>query len=394
MVSILINDVIPILVIMLLGYLCGKFYFFDNDQRQGLNKLVLDIALPAALFISIVKATRSMFAQDIVLTLISIIGVTGLFMLSFFLDKLFFHRNTQQAAVCALIAGSPTIGFLGFAVLDPIYGNNVTTNLVIGIVSIVVNAITIPLGLALINKGQDKIRQKAASNSNNEGTQVKVDQVSGKGTHKTKQKVMVTVPDDVPVTDAEAKALEEKGIKREIDLAHAEIANHANTAHKPMNSTLKSVLNAVKQPVAAAPLLAVIFVLIGIKIPNSWAPTFDLIAKANAGVAVLAAGLALSTVKFSIDKEVIWNTFFRLFLTPAIIVAAAYICGMGSDPEKISMLCLATGLPPAFSGIIISSRYNIYVKEGASSVAVSTVVFAVSCIFWIWLLPILAHMFG
>lgn len=395
MVSILINDVIPILVIMLLGYLCGKFYFFDNDQRQGLNKLVLDIALPAALFISIVKATRSMFAQDIVLTLISIIGVTGLFMLSFFLDKLFFHRNTQQAAVCALIAGSPTIGFLGFAVLDPIYGNNVTTNLVIGIVSIVVNAITIPLGLALINKGQDKIRQKAASNSNIKGTQVKVDQViSGKGTHKTKQKVMVTVPDDVPVTDAEAKALEEKGIKREIDLAHAEIANHANTAHKPMNSTLKSVLNAVKQPVAAAPLLAVIFVLIGIKIPNSWAPTFDLIAKANAGVAVLAAGLALSTVKFSIDKEVIWNTFFRLFLTPAIIVAAAYICGMGSDPEKISMLCLATGLPPAFSGIIISSRYNIYVKEGASSVAVSTVVFAVSCIFWIWLLPILAHMFG
>lgn len=394
MVSILINDVIPILVIMLLGYLCGKFYFFDNDQRQGLNKLVLDIALPAALFISIVKATRSMFAQDIVLTLISIIGVTGLFMLSFFLDKLFFHRNTQQAAVCALIAGSPTIGFLGFAVLDPIYGNNVTTNLVIGIVSIVVNAITIPLGLALINKGQDKVRQKAASNSSNKGTQVKVDQVSGKGTHKTKQKVMVTVPDDVPVTDAEAKALEEKGIKREIDLAHAEIANHANTAHKPMNSTLKSVLNAVKQPVAAAPLLAVIFVLIGIKIPDSWAPTFDLIAKANAGVAVLAAGLALSTVKFSIDKEVIWNTFFRLFLTPAIIVAAAYICGMGSDPEKISMLCLATGLPPAFSGIIISSRYNIYVKEGASSVAVSTVVFAVSCIFWIWLLPILVHMFG
>ena len=50
MISILVNDIIPILVIMLLGYLCGKFYFFDNDQRQGLNKLVLDIALPAALF--------------------------------------------------------------------------------------------------------------------------------------------------------------------------------------------------------------------------------------------------------------------------------------------------------------------------------------------------------
>lgn len=391
MISILVNDIIPILVIMLLGYLCGKFYFFDNDQRQGLNKLVLDIALPAALFISIVKATRKMFAQDIVLTLISIVGVVGLFMLSYYLDKLLFHRTTQQAAVCALIAGSP--GFLGFAVLDPIYGNNATTNLVIGIVSIVVNAITIPLGLALINKGQTLTKKKAKANPNNKGTKVEVEDIKGKGLNKTKKKVVVTIPDGVPVTDAEAKALKEKGIEREIDLARAEIADHADEPHKPMNPTLKSVINAIKQPVAAAPLIAVILVLIGIRIPTSWAPTFDLIAKANAGVAVLAAGLALSTVKFSIDKEVIWNTFFRLFLTPAVIVAAAYLCGMGSDPTKISMLCLATGLPPAFSGIIISSRYNIYVKEGASSVAVSTVFFAVSCIFWIWLLPILAHMF-
>ena len=67
MTTILINDIVPILVIMLLGYICGKFTFFDDDQRQGLNKLVLNIALPAALFISIVKATRKMFAQDIVL---------------------------------------------------------------------------------------------------------------------------------------------------------------------------------------------------------------------------------------------------------------------------------------------------------------------------------------
>lgn len=389
MTTILINDIVPILVIMLLGYICGKFTFFDDDQRQGLNKLVLNIALPAALFISIVKATRKMFAQDIVLTLISLIGVTGLFMLSYYLDKLMFHRSTQEAAVCAMIAGSPTIGFLGFAVLDPIYGNNATTNLVIGIVSIVVNAITIPLGLSLINRGQAALKEKAKKN--NGGTEVEV-KLPQKGTAVKKVK-KVTVPDDVPVSDEEAKALSEKGIKREIDLVHAEFKNRAGEDNgKHMNPTLKSVLDAIKKPVAAAPLIAVILVLIGIRVPSSWAPTFDLIAKANAGVAVLAAGLALSTVKFSIDKEVIWNTFFRLFLTPAIIVAAAYLFGMGSDPQKISMLSLATGLPPAFSGIIISSRYNIYVKEGASSVAVSTVFFAVSCIFWIWFLPILAGM--
>ncbi|WP_251547385.1 AEC family transporter [Limosilactobacillus caecicola] len=389
MVDILVNDIIPILIIMILGYICGKLTFFDDDQRQGMNKLVLNIALPAALFVSIVKASRAMFAKDIRLTLVSVVGVTGLFLLSYVLDKVMFHRSTQEAAVCALIAGSPTIGFLGFAVLDPIYGNNVTTNLVIGIVSIVVNAVTIPIGLSLINKGQANDRKKVATTNGGQQVTVKLPQ---KGTNKTPETKMVTVADGVPVTDAEAKALREKGVDREIDLVRAEVDYH-NQQEKQSNSTWSAVLNAVKQPVAAAPLLAIILVLIGIKVPTSWDPTFDLIAKANSGVAVLAAGLALSTVKFSISKESLWNTFFRLFLTPAIIVLVSYLIGMGSDPTKISMLCLATGLPPAFSGIIISSRYNIYVKEGASSVAISTIGFAVSCLFWIWLLPIIAKMF-
>lgn len=32
MEKILIDDIVPILVIMILGYLCGKFSFFDDDQ--------------------------------------------------------------------------------------------------------------------------------------------------------------------------------------------------------------------------------------------------------------------------------------------------------------------------------------------------------------------------
>ena len=50
MINILVDDIVPIIVIMALGYICGKFSYFDDDQRQGLNKLVLNIALPAAIF--------------------------------------------------------------------------------------------------------------------------------------------------------------------------------------------------------------------------------------------------------------------------------------------------------------------------------------------------------
>ncbi|WP_251197759.1 AEC family transporter [Anaerotardibacter muris] len=368
MEKIIIEDIVPILVIMILGYICGKVTFFDDDQRQGLNKVVLNIALPAALFISIVKASREMLASDLTLTIISIVGIVGMFMLSFFLCRLIFHHTIQEAAVCALIAGSPTIGFLGFAVLDPIYGATASTDLVIGIVSIVVNAITIPIGYYLINVGQQKSLAKAGKSAT---------ATAGAGTPATSDaKVPV---DEKSTTDKKAEIL-------------ATSSNKGKAHHAISNPNVAAVVNALKQPVVWAPLLAVVFVLLGIKVPDELDPTFDLIAKANSGLAVLAAGLALSTVKFSFSVETWWNTFFRLVLTPAVFLGAGLLFGMGGDVDKLSMLVMAVALPPAFSGIIISSRYNIYVREGASSVAVSTVAFAVTCILWIWLVPVVVGM--
>ena len=390
MEKILIQDILPILVIMILGYICGKFSYFDDDQRQGLNKVVLNIALPAALFVSIVKATREMLFSDLTLTILSVVGVVGMFMLSYWLCRKLFHHSMQEAAVCALIAGSPTIGFLGFAVLDPIYGDSVDTNLVIAIVAIVVNAITIPIGMYLINRGQAKDLEKAAKAVSNNtlaaeavpaaavaaGTVAAGTTASG-GAAGTK----------ALMTEHEAK----KAGNKDAELLVADGSKNGQAAKTSKNSN--ALVSALKQPVCWAPILAVVFVLVGIRVPDSLDPCFDLIAKANSGLAVLAAGLALSTVKFSLDKEVLWNTFFRLILTPAVFLVAGILCGMASDPSKLGMLIMAGALPPAFSGIIISSRYNIYVREGASSVAVSTVGFAATVILWVWLVPVVAHMF-
>ena len=68
-----------------------------------------------------------------------------------------FKKNTgADAAVSALISGSPTIGFLGFAVLEPIFGTTPAVALVVAIVGIVVNAIGIPVGLSLMNASLEK----------------------------------------------------------------------------------------------------------------------------------------------------------------------------------------------------------------------------------------------
>ncbi len=402
METILINDILPILVIMILGYIFGKLRFFDNDQRQGLNKLVLDVALPAALFVSIVKATREMLVSDLTLTILSVVGVVGMFMLSFVLCKVLFHHTTQEAAVCALIAGSPTIGFLGFAVLDPIYGNNVDTNLVIAIVAIVVNAITIPIGFYLINLGQEKDKAKAKLASAGASVAAKVSDAAQTGAKAVASAAAETdgqkaaeacgYKDEGLLAEAKTKLHDVLTSKGEVDVAAS--SNRGNAPARKMNPNVAAIVNALKQPVCWAPLLAVALVIIGVRFPAELDPCFELIAKANSGVAVLAAGLALSTVKFSLSVETLWNTFFRLILTPAVFVVAGILCGMAGDGDKLSMLVMAVALPPAFSGIIISSRYNIYVREGASSVAVSTVGFAATCILIVWLMPIITKMFG
>lgn len=327
MFDIILTDIIPIFVIMLLGFAAGKRKVFSYSSAQIFNKLVLTYALPAALFVSIVKADRSMLFADLKLTIVSLVIIVALFMWAFYSCYKFFKHTKSEAAVCALIAGSPTIGFLGFAVLDPIFGSTPNTGLVVAIVSIVVNAITIPIGLSLLNSGGGKTSEE-------------------------------------PVVASDAKP--EGEMERVSEWAH----QHA-------------IVHALMQPVSWAPILAVILVLCGIKFPAILDPNFELIAKANAGVAVFAAGLTLSGLKFQLNKEVIYNTFLKLILMPAVLLIVGLLIHM--DGEKLQMLVLAGALPPAFSGIIIGSRFQIYVRTGTSSLAFSILLFMLFAPFWIWI---------
>ncbi len=311
MSKMLVSDLIPIIVVMILGYAAGKTNAFEAGQARVFNKLVLDFALPAALFVSIVRADRQMLVENATLSIISLVGLVSLFMLSYFTIQWFFKRTKPEGAVCALIAGSPTIGFLGYAVLDPLYGTGVETGLVIAIVAIVVNAITIPIGLYLLNAG-------------------------GGGDKSA---------DGAPKGNA--------------------------------------LLSAMKEPVVWVPILAVALVVAGIKVPDAVDPTFDLLAKANSSVAVFAAGLTLAAYKIELDWEVAYNTFFKLVLMPGVFLLAGWACGL--DGRILQMLVLSVALPPAFSGIIISSRFQVYTRTGTSSLAVSVLGFIVAAPTWVYL---------
>lgn len=323
MLHIILYAIVPIVVVMLAGYISGKKGAFSGEDAKKFNKVVLDYALPAALFVSIVQASREDLARDLRLTLVSLIGIMGCFMAVYFVFKYCFKKNTgADAAISALISGSPTIGFLGFAVLEPIFGTTPAVALVVAIVGIVVNAVGIPVGLSLMNAS---LQEQDTS----------------------------------------------KNAKKE--------------------SAWKPVLHALAQPVAWAPILAVVMVLIGIKWPVWLSPSFDLIAKANASMAVFSAGITLSAIKFSFNWQVVLGSIMKMIMMPLVVLILGMLFKM--DPFNLKMLVVAAALPPAFSGIIIADENDTYVATGTSSLTLSVILFVGFCPLWIWLTDIALKMF-
>ncbi len=322
MLHVILYAIVPIVIVMLAGFISGKRGIFTGADAKKFNKVVLDYALPAALFVSIVQASREDLAKDLKLTLVSLAGIMGCFMLVYFVFKYCFKKNTgADAAVSALISGSPTIGFLGFAVLEPIFGTTPAVALVVAIVGIVVNAVGIPVGLSLMNASLEK--QQPGST------------------------------------------------KKE--------------------SAWKPVVHALEQPVAWAPILAVILVVCGLHWPDWLSPSFDLIAKANASLAVFSAGITLSAIKFTINRQVVLGSLMKMVLMPLVVLILGLFVGM--DVFNLKMLVISAALPPAFSGIIIADEYNTYVATGTSSLTLSMILFIGFCPLWIWLTDIALKIF-
>jgi predicted permease len=148
-------------------------------------------------------------------------------------------------------------------------------------------------------------------------------------------------------------------------------------------SAWKPVLHALMQPVAWAPILAVVWVVVGIPWPDWASPSFDLIAKANASMAVFSAGITLSAIKFTLNWQAILGSILKMVVMPAVVLVLGILFHM--QPENLKMLVVAAALPPAFSGIIIADEYNTYIATGTSSLTLSVILFIGFCPLWIWI---------
>jgi len=156
MVNIILSSLVPVFFVMALGYLAGWVRDMDNQHVAELNALVMDFALPAALFVAMVQTPRILLLQQSTLLFVLALSMLVIYGLIFGLQKSLFKLDTPQAAVQSLTVAFPNLASAGLPLVGSVFGarNTVAVGISIAVGSIVLS----PLTLVLLEAGEQTVR--------------------------------------------------------------------------------------------------------------------------------------------------------------------------------------------------------------------------------------------
>jgi predicted permease len=146
-VSGLVGALLPVFVVLALGYLAGKRNEFDADQAAGLSKLALSFALPASLFVGMTEIPRDLLLQQGRLVLALILAHVGLFLVAWILLRRLKTLQGPASIICALMLATSATPVFGIAVLQPLLGD--TSAGTVGLVALAINLV-VPTAIILL----------------------------------------------------------------------------------------------------------------------------------------------------------------------------------------------------------------------------------------------------
>ena len=263
MLSTTLTVLIPVLFVVLLGYVAGRAKAFDADQVAGINELALDYALPASLFVGVVTIPRARLVQEVSFVLVVLAVLVGVYLAAFAVGRLVFRLSPRAAALFALGAAFPGTPFFGPAVLGGLFGQS--SALAIASTAIVANVILVPVSVVVL---------EAAGRARRSSAKV-VPVALAVGTHSVG-------PEELPDSGSELPA---------------------------MGTVIRdSVLHAAKQPYVWAPVIGLVLVLIGVEVPSLIDAMLNLIGQTTSGLSLFVSGLLLAAYCFKLNGAIVLKT--------------------------------------------------------------------------------------
>ncbi|MCQ8239659.1 AEC family transporter [Rhizosaccharibacter radicis] len=159
----LLLALLPIFAVLGLGALAGRSGRIAPAQVAPLNTLVMDFALPAALFGAVTHAGRAELLGQWPLMLVLLIGLLVLWWLVFAIERRVFGARAGSAAVLAISVSLPNFAAAGVPLMNGLFGRGGGLQVA---VAISLGAVVLsPMTLVLLDLDRERRRGSTASPS-------------------------------------------------------------------------------------------------------------------------------------------------------------------------------------------------------------------------------------
>ena len=142
------------------------------------------------------------------------------------------------------------------------------------------------------------------------------------------------------------------------------------------------ITTTLKQPVVWAPLIGLILVLLGVKLPSLMTESLKLIGDISGGLALFTLGIMLSLLTPRVDLEVIVVVILKNLVMPALVVALAWLFKL--DPVLAKGAIIIAACPAATMGAMLSSQYSVAQEKIPGQILASNIVAIITMAMWIF----------
>ena len=147
----ILNALVPVAIVVLFGYFAGRTKVVSPDGAKCLSTVVVNFALPCALFVSIFNFSPSQF-ENIPYVITLLIGIALPFFVALFLAVVVWKKPVGEAALFGSNGGFPDMAYFGLPVILTVLGSQGMLPIIVG--NIITSIIIIPIVMAMLNKGQ------------------------------------------------------------------------------------------------------------------------------------------------------------------------------------------------------------------------------------------------
>lgn len=115
---------LPVLFVIALGYFAGRTKEFDQDQVKGINELVLDFALPAIMFVGIVRTASNPPAGETTFLVATTCALVGFYIAVLLVSLWVLRHSLGEAALQACLLSFPSVAFMGIPIFKGLFGDS------------------------------------------------------------------------------------------------------------------------------------------------------------------------------------------------------------------------------------------------------------------------------